>query len=131
MQGKNCHKPGGYIVQVLYLFYLLGYTFLARYGGACLLIPALGRQRQADFWVWGQPGLQSEFQDYAEKPCLKNKTKQNKTKQNKTKKQKTKPTKQKNPKNKTKTKQTKGYTYLWEDIFLLKLERKNCGRKKN
>ena len=23
------------------------------------LIPALGRQRQADFWVWGQPGLQS------------------------------------------------------------------------
>jgi hypothetical protein len=37
------------------------------------LIPALGRQRQADFWVWGQPGLQSEFQDsqsYTEKPCL-------------------------------------------------------------
>jgi hypothetical protein len=27
------------------------------------LIPALGRQRQADFWVPGQPGLQSEFQD--------------------------------------------------------------------
>jgi hypothetical protein len=24
---------------------------------------ALGRQRQADFWVRGQPGLQSEFQD--------------------------------------------------------------------
>jgi hypothetical protein len=43
------------------------------------LIPALGRQRQADFWVWGQPGLKSEFQDsqgYTEKPCLKNKTKQ-------------------------------------------------------
>jgi hypothetical protein len=38
------------------------------------LIPALGRQRQADFWVQGQPGLQSEFQDsqgYREKPCLK------------------------------------------------------------
>jgi hypothetical protein len=37
------------------------------------LIPALGRQRQADFWVWGQPGPQSEFQDsqgYTEKPCL-------------------------------------------------------------
>jgi hypothetical protein len=37
------------------------------------LIPALGRQSQADFWVWGQPGLQSEFQDsqvYTEKPCL-------------------------------------------------------------
>jgi hypothetical protein len=25
------------------------------------LIPALGRQRQVDFWVQGQPGLQSEF----------------------------------------------------------------------
>jgi hypothetical protein len=38
------------------------------------LIPALGRQRQADFWIQGQPGLQSEFQDsqgYTEKPCLK------------------------------------------------------------
>jgi hypothetical protein len=49
------------------------------------LIPALGRKRQAEYWVWGQPGLQSEFQDsqgYTEKPCLK---KQNKTK---TKKQK-------------------------------------------
>jgi hypothetical protein len=37
------------------------------------LIPALGRQRQADFWVRGQPALQSEFQDsqgYKEKPCL-------------------------------------------------------------
>ena len=31
------------------------------------------RQRQADFWVQGQPGLQSEFQDsqgYTEKPYL-------------------------------------------------------------
>jgi hypothetical protein len=37
------------------------------------LIPALRRQRQVDFWVRGQPGLQSEFQDsqnYKEKPCL-------------------------------------------------------------
>jgi hypothetical protein len=37
------------------------------------LIPELGRQRQADFRVRGQPGLQSEFQDsqdYTEKPCL-------------------------------------------------------------
>jgi hypothetical protein len=45
------------------------------------LIPALGRQRQADFWVWGQPGLQSEFQDsqgYTEKPCLKKKKKKKK-----------------------------------------------------
>jgi hypothetical protein len=43
------------------------------------LIPALGRQRQADFWVRGQPGLQSEFQDsqgYTEKPCLKKPKKQ-------------------------------------------------------
>jgi hypothetical protein len=38
------------------------------------LIPPLGRQRQADFWVRGQPGLWSEFQEsqgYTEKPCLK------------------------------------------------------------
>jgi hypothetical protein len=52
------------------------------------LIPALGRQRQANFWVRGLPGLQSEFQDsqgYTEKPCLEKK--QNKTKT------KTKPTK--------------------------------------
>jgi hypothetical protein len=37
------------------------------------LIPALRRQRQADFWVQGQPVLQSEFQDsqgYTKKPCL-------------------------------------------------------------
>jgi hypothetical protein len=42
------------------------------------LIPALGRQRQADFWVQGQPGLQSEFQDsqgYADKTCLEKKQK--------------------------------------------------------
>jgi hypothetical protein len=43
------------------------------------LILAFGRQRQADFWVQGQPGLQSEFQDsqdYTEKPCLKKPTNQ-------------------------------------------------------
>jgi hypothetical protein len=37
------------------------------------LIPALGRQRQVDHWVWGQPALQSEFQDsqgYTGKPCV-------------------------------------------------------------
>jgi hypothetical protein len=47
--------------------------------------PSTRGQRQADFWVRGQPDLQSELQDsqgYTEKPCLK--------KQNKTKKQKTK-----------------------------------------
>jgi hypothetical protein len=40
------------------------------------VIAALGRQRQVDFWVRGQPGLQSEFQDsqgYTEKPCLEKK----------------------------------------------------------
>jgi hypothetical protein len=33
-----------------------------------------------DFWVWGQPGLQSEFQDSQGKPreTLSQKTKQNK-----------------------------------------------------
>jgi hypothetical protein len=45
------------------------------------LIPALGRQRQVDFWVRGQPALQSEFQDsqgYTENPCLKNQKQTNK-----------------------------------------------------
>jgi hypothetical protein len=31
------------------------------------------KNRQVDFWVRGQPGLQSDFQDsqvYKEKPCL-------------------------------------------------------------
>jgi hypothetical protein len=47
------------------------------------LIPALERQRQADFRVQGQPGLQSEFQDsqgYIEKPCLKKQKQTNKQK---------------------------------------------------
>jgi hypothetical protein len=42
------------------------------------LIPALGRQRQVDFWVRGQPGLQSEFQDrqgYTDRPSLEEKKK--------------------------------------------------------
>jgi hypothetical protein len=50
------------------------------------LIPALGRQRQADFWVRGQLGLQSEFQDsqgYTEKPCLKKPNKGKKKKKKK------------------------------------------------
>jgi hypothetical protein len=48
------------------------------------LIPALGRQREADFWVQGQPGLQSEFQDsqgYTEKPCLGKKQNKNTNKE--------------------------------------------------
>jgi hypothetical protein len=39
------------------------------------------RQRQADFWVRDQPGLQSELQDsqgYIKKPCLKKTSKQKK-----------------------------------------------------
>ena len=38
------------------------------------LMTALRRQRKVDLWVWGQHGLQNEFQDskhYTEKPCLK------------------------------------------------------------
>jgi hypothetical protein len=48
-------------------------VWMARQWWHTPLIPALGRQRQVDFWVRGQPGLQSEFQDsqsYTEKPCL-------------------------------------------------------------
>jgi hypothetical protein len=52
----------------------LRHSLIASQAWRCTpLIPALGRQRQADFWVRGQPGLQSEFQDsqgYTEKPCL-------------------------------------------------------------
>jgi hypothetical protein len=47
------------------------------------VIPALGRQRQADFSVRGQPGLQSEFQDRqncTEKPCLEKTTEEKKKK---------------------------------------------------
>jgi hypothetical protein len=49
------------------------------------LIPALGRQRQVDFQVQGQPSLQSEFQDsqgYTEIPCLKTTTTTTTTKKN-------------------------------------------------
>jgi hypothetical protein len=50
-------------------------------------------QGQADFWVRGQPVLQSEFQDsqrYTEKPCLEKQTNKQTNKQTK------KPTKNKN-----------------------------------
>ena len=55
------------------------------------LIPAVGRQRQEDFWVQGQSGLQSEFQDsqgYIEKPCLENTNKQKTQNNNKNQQQK-------------------------------------------
>ena len=48
-------------------------------------------ETEVNFWVWGQPGPQSEFQDSqgdTEKLCLekpKNQTKQNKNKQTKNK----------------------------------------------
>jgi hypothetical protein len=48
--------------------------------GGTPLIPALGRQRQVDFLVQGQPSLQSEFQEsqgYTEKPCLEKNKKKN------------------------------------------------------
>jgi hypothetical protein len=51
---------------------------LARWWWRMTLIPALGGQRQVDFWVRGQPCLQSEFQDiqgYTKKPCLEKKKK--------------------------------------------------------
>ena len=48
------------------------------------LIPVLGRERNADFWVQDQPGLQSVFQDsqdYTEKPCFKKQKQKRKQKQ--------------------------------------------------
>lgn len=48
------------------------------------LIPALQGQRQEDFWLQGQPGLCSEFQDTQDcikRPCLREK-KKNRTKIN-------------------------------------------------
>ena len=65
------------------------------------LIEAFGKERQADFIVYSQHDLQSEFQvsqDYTMKPCLKKKNQKKKKK----KKKKTQKKKQ------TKTKQNKG-----------------------
>jgi hypothetical protein len=78
------------------------------------LIPALGRQRQADFRVRGQPGLQSEFQDsqgYTDKPCLE---KPNQTKQNK----KTKQTNKKKNKKKKRKKKEKKYATIFQHFYL-------------
>jgi hypothetical protein len=68
------------------MFVILKKALLAGQWWRTPLIPALGRQRQADFWVRGQPGLQSEFQDsqgYTEKPCLEKKRKLKKRKEKK------------------------------------------------
>ena len=66
------------------------------------LIPALRRQRQADLWVWGQPGLQIDFHTARatqRHPISKNQNpKQNKTKQPQQNHHQTNPPK--NPKNK-------------------------------
>jgi hypothetical protein len=82
------------------IYWVIGKKFFLRVGSRffCLrklnqarqwwctpLIPALGRQRQADLGVPGQPGLQSKFQDrqdYSEKLCLE-KPKQQTNKQTK------------------------------------------------
>ena len=67
------------------------------------LIPALGRQSQADFWVRGQTGLQSEFQNsqgYAEKPCLKKNKKQKQEKRRERREEKGKKRKEKKRKEK-------------------------------
>lgn len=48
-------------------------------------IPALGRQRQMDLIVWGQPCLQIEFQDshdYTKTPCLEDQNNSNNNKKN-------------------------------------------------
>jgi hypothetical protein len=49
---------------LVYFQILPNITEMHQRKGYCLmsLIPALGRQRQVDFWVWEQPGLQSELQ---------------------------------------------------------------------
>jgi hypothetical protein len=55
------------------------------------LIPALGRQRQANFYVQGQPGLQSKFHDSqgnTEKSCLRKKEKRKERKEKKRKEKK-------------------------------------------
>jgi hypothetical protein len=62
----------------MWMFLLL--SIIIKWAGhwRCMpLITALGRQRQADLWVWGQPGLHSELQDsqgYTEKPVLEKET---------------------------------------------------------
>jgi hypothetical protein len=81
------------------------------------LIPAPWRQRQVDFWVRDQPGLQSEFQDsqgYTEKSCLEKKQNKTKQKQNKT--------------NKQTKKKEKGHSQEPQDSFCTRPGRKGPGK---
>ena len=67
------------------------------------LIPALGRQRQANFCVQGQPGLQSEIQDNQatqRNSIFKKKKKKQKQKQQKKKKKERKKERKKEKKEK-------------------------------
>ena len=71
------------------------------------LTPALWRQRQVDFRVRGQPGLQRELQDsqgYTEKPCLSKQTNKQSNKQTK---------------NKTKQKENIKHTHIY--VYMLKI----------
>ena len=90
--GRLSFRPGYFMAYNTYFKYRVYYRTCILY--KCLyiyarqwwhtpLILALGRQRQVDFWVPGQPELQSEFQDsqgYTEKPCLGNQKQTNKQK---------------------------------------------------
>jgi hypothetical protein len=87
----HCDRPAPFLLRqdlIRYSKPALNSQWSARQWWRTSLIPALGRQRQADFWVRGQPGLQSEFQDsqdYTKKPCLEKPKKTQKTKKQKTK----------------------------------------------
>jgi hypothetical protein len=112
--------------KILKMFFPLRYKTIPGRWWCTPLIPALGRQRQADFWVQGQPGLQSEFQDsqdYTRKPCLKTNKQTNKQTNNKNnnKTQTNKDIKllsfsfkqERNPDGKPSIRKGKSYTILW------------------
>jgi hypothetical protein len=70
---RNMSSGGVLVSSYCCSTYRVALMFLNRALVVHPLIPALGRQRQVDFWVQGHPGLQNEFQDrqgWREKPCL-------------------------------------------------------------
>jgi hypothetical protein len=82
-------------------------------------------QRQADPWVWGQPGLHSEFQDsqgYTEKPCLKNKQMNQQTK--------TQTNNRNNNNNKPSWEKKEAVTPKWVKKFLLYQKKRRNVRNK-